>query len=413
MPVVDFPKPIKGIDQLSNETSLLEGTVREAENVTIDKDGNFERREGYTLRVVGSGYHSLYSSMRGWLLVCQKNVINVFDPETYGLTPIAAMEASYLTSFTELNDNLYYTNPGASGMFRVNEDVHRSLGVKLPDIEPQFSGSENGTLPPGTYGVTYTFIDIAGEESPTGKVVTVELPDGGSIVGTLFTIVANCKYRIYMTTADGEELYQAAEFDADTASYTVSTHTQERQADTYQLKPLPFGMIIRNHGSRLFVATTDIVSYSTAFRPHLHNPAKHFFPIVGNPYMMESVEAGLFISDSTGVKFYQGSDAAEFVVIDASPERAIYGTSAVVPGKFMSERFQEYDRVCVWLTRSGYQVGLPTGEVVALHNEQVRLPNYVQGCSTYFTHEGKKQLVAPVQSNEIDGDNLAVDSSIM
>jgi hypothetical protein len=413
MPIVDFPKPVKGVDYLSNETSLIDGTVRAANNVTIDKDGNFERREGYTLRVSGSGYHSLYSSDRGWLLVCHKNVINILDPETYALSPIVTMEGNYLTSFTEYNNNLYYVNPESSGMIRGDETVSRTLGVKLPDLTPSFGASIDGTLAPGTYGITYTIIDDFGEESGTGPVVTVDLPDGGSIVGTMFSILAGFKWRIYMTTADGDELYQAAEFSANTASYTVSTHRQERQPDTYQLKPLPTGMLIRPHGARLMIADVDIISYSDAFRPHLYNPAKHFIPLNGYPYMMESVQSGVFVSDYDGVRFYKGGDAKEFEVIDVAEERAIFGSSAVLPGNFMEEKFSQFDRVCVWLSQSGYMVGLPTGEVVPLHSQQVKLPNYVQGCSTYFIHEGKKQLVTPVQSNEINGSNVAIDSSIM
>lgn len=413
MPVINFPKPVRGIDQLSNETSLLEGTVREAENVTIDRVGNFERRPGYTLRIGSSGFHSLYSSKRGWLLVCQKNVINILNPETYDTTPIVTMEGNYLTSFTEYNNNIYYVNLDSSGMIRGDETIRRPLGLPLPDLSPSFGASTDGTLHPGTYGITYTIVNDIGEESGTGPVQTVELPEGGSIIGTMFAILPDHKWRIYMTTADGDELYQATEFDANTASYTIATHRQERQPDTYQLKPLPTGMLVRSHGARLFIANKDVISYSSAFRPHLHNPANHYIPINGYPYMMESVEDGMFISDYDGVKFYRGTDAKDFTVADVSSERAVFGSSAVIPGEHMEDKFSQFDRVCVWLSRSGYQVGLPTGEVVALHKDQVKLPNYVQGCSTYFVHEGKKQLVTPVQSNETDGDNLAVDSSIM
>lgn len=412
MAIVEFKKPVKGVDYLSNETSLLEGTVREANNVTIDRDGNFERRKGYTLRVAGSGYHSFYNSKRGWLIVCHKNVINIFDPETYVLTPIASMLESYLTSFTELNGNLYYVNPGASGMFRINETTHRSVGVTLPDTTPQFGASSNGTLHPGSYGVTYTLVDEFGEESPTGPIQVVDLPDGGSIVGTLFSIIPGYMWRIYMTTADGEELYQAEEFEADTVSITIGTHYQGRQPDTFQLQHMPKGLILRNYGSRLFVAAKNAIYYSDPFRPHLFSPT-NYLPITGNPFMMEALDTGLFISDITGVSFYQGNDAAQFQVTQVSDERAVYGTSVIIPGEAMSDRFHQYYNVVVWLSQSGYQVGLPTGEVVPLHTKQVGLPNYVQGCSAFFTQEGKKQLVTPVQSNVVSGLNVAIDSSIM
>jgi hypothetical protein len=262
MTIQQFSKPVKGIDQLSDETSLIDATVRSAENISFDKDGIFERRSGYTMRVSGSGYHSLFSSERGWLIACKKNVINILDPDIYTLTPLVVMTENYLTSFLEFNDNMYFINPGYSGMIRAGEIEATDIGVHLPALEPQFGADVNGTLYSGTYGITYTLVDPTGEESGTGPIQTVELPSGGSVIGTLFTIAAGYKWRIYMTTTDGEELYQAAEFDADVVSYTIGDHRQERQPDTLYLKPLPFGYTIRYHGSRLFVADKDIVSYS-------------------------------------------------------------------------------------------------------------------------------------------------------
>lgn len=413
MPVIDFAKPSRGIDQLSDETSLIQNTVRSAENIMFDKDGNYERREGYTLEVAGLGYHSLYSSKRGWLLICNKNVINVLDPNTYSLTPLVNMTESYLTSFTELNGNLYYINPGSSGMIRSGETTARTLGVHLPSIAPQFAAGTDGMLPAGTYGLTYSIVDDFGEESGTGPVTTVTLEEQGSIDVTMLSLITDHKWRIYMTTTDGEELYQATEVSATYSALKIHNHRQERQPDTLYLEPLPKGYIIRSHGSRLMVATKDNVYYSSAFRPHLYNPAHDYFPIEGFAYMMEPVESGVFISDSTGVKFYRGADAKDFTVIDVSEERAVFNSSTVVSGKHMNERFNQYDEVVVWLSKSGYQVGLPSGEVVPLHNEQVNLPNYVQGCSTFLIHEGKKMLVTPVQSNELDGSNIAIDSSIL
>ena len=70
-------KPVLGIDQLSDETNLLTDvqkritSLREATNVDIDSEGNVGRRKGYSLKIAGSGYHSMYASKRG-LLLCYK-----------------------------------------------------------------------------------------------------------------------------------------------------------------------------------------------------------------------------------------------------------------------------------------------------------------------------------------------------
>jgi hypothetical protein len=409
-----FEKPIKGIDQLSNETSLQEGTVRSSSNVVFDKDGNFGMRPGYIQRVVGEGYHSFYSSKRGWLIVCAKNVINGFNPETFELAPLAVMNTSNLTSFTELNGNIYYMNVGSSGVFKSGDTSAKPLGIELPPLTPQFAAIATGSLFPGSYGVTYTIIAPDGEESGTGPLITIDLPDGGGIIGTLFSVLSGYKFRIYMTTADGEELYQAAEFDADVASYSIDSHEQGRQPGTMHLEPLPYGYIIRDQGSRLFVATKEGVVYSDAFRPHLCNLAHNFLPIVGFPHMMESLDEGLFVSDDTGVTFYQGKDPSSYAVMKASNEVAIFGTSIVLSTKqFSGEEFQQYDRVVIWLSSSGYQVGLPTGEVVSLHKEQVDLPQYIQGSSAYFTIDGVKQVVTPVSSNQLGSTSIALDSNVI
>jgi hypothetical protein len=411
MPKETFEKPIKGIDQLSDETSLIEGTVRSALNVVFDNEGNFNMRPGFVNRVGGSGYHSFYSSRRGWLLICNKSVINGLNPETYEIVPLATMNSSNLTSFTELNDNLYYLNAGSSGVFKSGVDATQPLGHELPALEPQFTASINGSLFPGSYGITYSIIAPDGEESGTGPLTTIDLPDGGSIDGIMFSVLPGFKFRIYLTTADGEELYQAAEFDADVVTYNISTHEQGRQPMTMHLKPLPFGYIIRALGSRLFVATKERVVYSDAFRPHLHNPAHNFLPIVGFPYMMEALDTGLYVSDGTGVKFYGGTDPSQFSVMQASKEQAVFGTSIVISTEHLGEQFEQHDRVVIWLSKSGYQVGLPTGEVIALHKTQVNLPQYSQGSSAFVIIDGKKQIVTPVNSNLLASSSIANDST--
>jgi hypothetical protein len=413
---ISFPQVV-GISQLADETAMVdeEGErmfVRSSVNVDIDKDGNFGRRPGATLKLTGAGYHSLYKAERGWLVVCYKSEIGVYDTTTETFTALVDMDTTYRTSFTEANGILYASNPNFSCMFLSGNTTAKPIGVPLPTVVPQFAVLGSGGMEEGTYGVAYTIVDPDGEESGLSDVVTLDLEANQGVQGTLFTVAAGYKYRVYMTVANGEELRQAMEFDADTASIQILVPETGRLAETFGLEPLPYGHIIRAFNSRLIVGSTDYVYFSEAFRPHLAHPTGHV-QIAGLATMVEAVGSGVFIGDKRGVRFYRGEDPSAWTVLEASPEPVIYGTSAVLSGSFFTGELQEADKVAIWLTTSGYQVGLPTGEVLRLNAEQVKLPAYSQGCATVLTSDGRKQFVTPVNSNELAHASVALDSTTL
>jgi hypothetical protein len=409
-----FPR-IKGIDQLADETALVDedGTmrVREALNVDIDVDGNVSRRAGASLDLAGSGYHSLYYSNRGWLMVCSKNQLGVYDSNIQSFTALAQMDTSQRVSYAELNGNLYASNPSFNCMFMPNSTDAKSIGVPLPTVEPEFAMQSDGGLEPGSYGITYTVIDPDGEESGTGPVQQIELPDGGGIVGTMFTVMSGYKYRVYLTAANGETLREAVEFDADTTSITILSAAQGRECRTHGYEPAPYGHIIRAHGSRLLIATTDYVYFTEAFRPHLIAPTG-YIKTNGFVSMVEPVDGGVFVADKSGVTFYKGDDPVQWRAGDASPDKPIFGTSTVLSGEHFRGELRNFESIAVWLTQYGYQLGLPNGEVVRLNADQIRTPAYSQGCTAAIVRDGRKQLVTPVNSNVLANASVALDSTI-
>lgn len=408
--------PILGMNQLSDETALVRENgmfVREAKNVAIDSSGNVSRRQGYSLLLSGTGYHSLYHSKRGWLLFAFKENFGIFHPETVTATPLATMPSADQLSYTEENGILYAMNPSWAAMFKPYDTTAYPLGVPLPNVIPQFAAdTSKGSLEAGEYGVTYSIVNADGEESGLGPVSKVTLDAQGSIQGTLFTLKAGHRYRIYMTTVNGEELYQAAAFDADITSFSIMDHDEGRQPATQGLEPVPYGHIIRAFNSRLLVGSTDFVYFTEAFRPHLHDPAHGWIATAGFTYMVEPVDAGVYIADKRGVRFYRGEDPSKWTEEFVSPDPIVYRTNQVVPGSFFTGPLAEFDEVVVWLTRTGYQVGTPTGQVIPLNAQQIKLPSYVQGCAVSWIQDGRKQLISPVNSNLLADASAAVDSNI-
>ena len=408
---------IIGINQLTDETGLSDGDtrdpkmfVREATNVDIDAEGNVGRRKGATLLTAGSGYHSLYNATRKWMLLCYKNQLGVYTPSTATFTALATMNDAYYTSFAEIEGNLYAMNPSFSCMFLPDSTVAKPLGVPLPNVDVEFYVSSAGDFEEGKYGVAYSLVDPDGEESGISKVITLELEAGQGIGGTMFTVLSGYKYRVYTTTANGEDLRQAAEFDADSITYEILTPEEGRSAETFGLEPPPKGHFLRSFNSRLLIGTTGYVYFTEAFRPHLWDP-RNYVMISGWATMIEPVDEGVFIGDKNGVRFYKGQDPTEWQAMDASPEVAIYGTSETVSGAFFGGELADFDEVAVWLTPKGYLVGTPTGEVLRLNADQVRIPMYSRGKSVVRTADGRKQLITAVNSNLSTDVGVALDST--
>lgn len=417
MPKTPLPRII-GMNQLGDETSLANDEfsamyVRQATNIDIDKQGNINRRKGARLLTVGSGYHSLYSSSRTWLMACLRNELGVYNPDTAVFTPLVTMEDAYRTSFTELNRNLYAVNPSFSCMFLPGQVAAKPIGVPLPDIEPEFYITSSGDFEEGTYGVAYTVIDLDGEESGLSEITFLELEAGQGIGGNLFTIQTDYKYRIYCSTANGDQLRQAIEFDADVVSIEILTPEQGRLAETQGLEPPPFGHIIRSFNSRLLIAAPDgNIHFTEAFRPHLYHPT-NFVSVSGFPTMVEAVEDGVFVGDQNGVHFFQGQDPSSWAARTASSERVVYNTSTTLSGAYFEGDIANFDEVALWLTHSGYQIGLPNGEIIRLNKEQIKTPDYVLGCTAVLISDGRKQVVTPVNSNEAASAEVALDSTIL
>lgn len=407
-----YPLPIAGVDTLSSETALGNGTVRSAVNVDIGRAGRFKRRAGYTRRVARTGMHSLfYAVQKGWTLVAQDAGLFRLDIDTYAMTPLATLNSPDKLEYTEYNGNLYFANKTTLGWVPSDSTVARPVGVPVPTT-PTLSVAAGG-LTPGKYGVAITFVDDRGEESGATELQVINLPDGGGI--RLANLPQKLGWRIfvYITSADGDVLRWAAEFPAVFPSYVVAEIAQGGVLDTRFLVPLPPGDFVRWHNGRLFTAKNGALRFSEALRPHLHNPAHGVIPFSGHIAFVESVGDGLYVGDSRGVWFLSGTDPTKFELRRVSTCRAVAYSSIIVPPEhFPPKQVPAEAPVAVWLSTSGYVVGMPGGTTVELQPDRLKVPSGLTGRSAFLLREGRKQVITPVNSTSTATFGTAVDSVI-
>lgn len=407
-----YPLPIAGVDVLSSETALTEGAVRSAVNVDIGRAGRFKRRAGYARQLAAPGLHSLfYAPQKGRTLVAQASTLNWLDTDDFSLTPIFELASSAPLDYTEYNGNLYFTNRSSMGWVPSDSTEARPVGVPVPDAPTLSVG--NGGLLPGTYGVTITLVDDRGEEGGACTMQTIELPEGGGIRLADLPQHMGWGVYVYITSADGEILRYAAEFPAVFPTFVVAENAQGSDCETQHLVPMPPGDFVCWHNGRLFTAKNGALRFSEPLRPHLHNPAHGVIPFSGHIAFIESVGDGLFVGDSRGVWFLAGNDPTRFEQRRVSTCRAVARSSVMVPPEHFPDKAVPADiPVAVWLSTSGYVVGMPGGATVELHPDRIKVPSGQAGRTAFLLREGRKQVVTPVNSTSTATFGTAVDSVI-
>lgn len=411
MQTVQFPLPKAGIDQLSNETSLKKGTWRTAENVDIDRSGQVGVRQGYVKAVNTTDIHSVYFAyQRSWLLACVGTTLSKVNTTDNSLTSLIDTGSNSPTSATEYNGNLYVVNRGGLFWSPANESAVYRCGTSAP-TSPTVTATNLGGLVAGKYIVAISTVDARGEESPLSPYQRVELLTDGGIQLTDLPIVADGHVFIYVTPTNGDVLYLYASPPATLSSHLISATPAGTMSSTEYLTPFPGGEFVRWHNGRLYVASGDTLYYSDAFRPHLTRLYHNFVQFSGTISFVEAVLGGVYVGDDRGVWFLDGGDPTKFVLKRVSGCLAVRGSSTMVPSEHFDPKVVQTNLpVAVWLSTSGYTVGMASGEVVELNYDTIRVPSGLAGSTAFSIRQGRKQLTT-LTSARVTPAGLAEDST--
>lgn len=406
-----YPLPVTGIDSLSNETALGEGAVRTAVNVDIGRAGRFKRRTGQTLVEPGADFHSLWvSQQRGSLFLAKGKVLGTLH-EDLSYSALSTLNSTHPLNYTEYNGNIYWTSPDTFQWLPSDSSTARPVGVETPP--PAYLSEGPGPLRPGRYGVCMAFVDDRGELGGASPLQTILLKNGGGIRFSGLPIRNGWSLNIYVTETDGEYLRLASSPPAVFPNYLMAEVPAGEACETQYLVPMPPGNFVTWLGGRLYTARGDTLYFSEPLRPHLHAPARGYIPFSGRISFIEAVMDGLYVGDARGVWFLRGVDPVQFDQTLVSTCRAVFNSSIKIPPEHLPEQAVESPNpVALWLSTSGYVVGMESGKTVELQPERVKVPPGLSGRTTYLFRDGIKQVVTPVNSTSTTAHGIAVDSNI-
>jgi hypothetical protein len=401
---------------MSNETSLVDGAVRSAVNVDIGRAGNFGLRDGYTRVLNASGLHSLYyAPQKGWTLAASPTAVFRVNPD-YSLSHVLGLNSPDPVSYTEYNGNVYFTNRTTLGMIPSIGGAPRYVGVPVPDAPTVTAADNAGVMLPGSYAVAFSYYSRYGEEGGLSEVQIVHLPNGGGFRLSKFPpYTTDYVLYMYISAPDGDVMRFATSIPLIYSSYTVSeTNAQGSEPGTQFLIPMPPGDFICWHNGRLFTAKDGALRFSEPLSPHLHDPAHNVIPFVGHIAFIESVGTGLYVGDSRGVWFLAGEDPSKFEQRMVSTCRAVRYSSLKVPPEHLPKDAVNSDRpVAVWLSTSGYVVGMPDGNTLELQPDRIKVPPGMSGRSVFLIRDGRRQIITTVDSTTRVTSGLAEDSTIL
>lgn len=370
------------MDMLTEDPDLSSDTVRDAVNGIFDEEGHWQRRDGFFQANPSNTLHSLWSAPHDSAFAYGCDGTSLCTVTTLELdvtfTPIFTMPTADPVSFCWHNASTYFTSRAFLG--RIAGGVVSEIGV--PDAAaPAVATAAVGDLEPGKYGVAMSYVSASGEEGGLSRMRTLTVGAGQGIRATMSVAPPGAAFvRLYRTDANGDMLRRASEFPAAVATTTIGAGNVGREADTQFLRRMPAGDIVRGWRGFLLVARGRYLYRSKALRHGLHDPRFDFHQFPTKITFLEAIDGGVFVGQRDGVIFLAGEDPRSWKQARPAGRVPVPGASAVIPASMLEQRLQLSGEVAVWLAENGYVLGTPSGQLIELQTNRIRLPVAAAGC---------------------------------
>ncbi len=366
-----LPRFTVGIDQLSDETALPRGAVRDALNVDFDSDGLARRRPG-AVPVESGSFHSLWRGTGIALCVKGDRLCRV---TAAGTVELASLPSAGALSYAELGDRIVVSNTEWIGEILPDLTV-RDLGVEDGPMGA-ITASATGGLPEGTYGVALSLLR-GNEEGALSPFRFVNVASGGGIMLDAIPVPTDhlvTTVRAYRTTPGGDTFYRTADFPAGLTSYVLGAGELGRIADTAHLRRMPPGAIVRAWRGRLLVARGRTLRFSEPMRYGLHSPRTGFVQEASAITMVAPVLGGIFVGTRTGVTFYRGTTPGDWTRVALGAEPPVPGTHQAIDTSLLNPKFEtgSTNEAALWLGPQGFVVGLADGSLIQPQARRISL----------------------------------------
>jgi hypothetical protein len=167
--------------------------------------------------------------------------------------------------------------------------------------------------------------------------------------------------------------------DAGGVSGLDATLPVEDPDDERLLRALPGGSAVCGWQGRTLVARDTYILFSEPMQLGVYDPLRNFVAFPEEVIWLAPLHTGVFVGLESSVVFLEGSSPDEWAMSTVSGP-SWRGCSAVMKTTFIDPQLvKNQPVVAVWFGRNGFELGLPTGEVVKPQAKKIDLPEMFEG----------------------------------
>ena len=391
-----MPKPIK----ISNFTGMnnlkqAEGNANEPTvvlNSFITPQGRILKRNGSKLFISLSNAHSLSNNCSIMLCVADDILYRIDSGIAISLGAVTTHGSTM--NYVEVNDKLYMSCKGWTGIYDITNDEITLWGLSIPD-KPTITGRD-GDLPPGTYSLCYTNIDGNGQVGGNSEIVQVSF-ENQTMGLELIRRPSNCL--CWMTDINGGEFFLVGN------TSDISTITSP-----YNIIPLPSLNVIpppkmtclHLFAGRIWGCVKKRLYYSEAGVYEWFKNSNSF-DLSENITGISSVSDGLYVHSKKADWFLSGTNPLTMQlrkVGAGSTARAITYIGSQGSG----------EKIPVWVGKRGLTIGVPqfvegeSGGRYPMENK-LNIPFVDEGAGLTLKQDGIQQILFTLKVSK----NMATD----
>lgn len=358
--------------------------ARNIVNCDVDETGRTRRRKGFTKVYDGLATQGAFSCPAGVFFV-EGTTLKQLNADNTATTLLSGVFGSVRT-FDYFNGTVYFSD----GLVckKIVNSVVLTWGMSRPSA-PTLATSA-GSFGGGVYLAAYCWADAQGVESGASPITSVTANDNSGIVFNNLPVPSDPQavaLRIYLSTANGQELYHVA--DTTAASYSVLSGRFDDGVllETMGVEPPPPGRIIRFYNGRAYVAdAVGNVWYSDPYASDHFRLGEGFLQFPEPVDIMEPVTSGIFFAYGKETAFHQGSPEDGFQVRRLFDYGGVYGSGC---------RILNSPNV-VWQSQRGMIIGAPDGRAENVQEKHVAVESAESGATLVREQDGMRQYIASI-----------------
>jgi hypothetical protein len=257
-----------------------------------------------------------------------------------------------------------------------------------------------------------TAVSAEGLESGCRETVFLTVAEGGGIQ-VVTPAASGVTFAIYRSTQDSaaDSLRQAVITDPATTVILGEGLLGKPLETLYATKPLP-GQQLVHHKGRLWVATGNVLWFTSEKSPHWMSPASGYYQFESTVRMLGVAEGGIYVGLYDRIYFLQGDNPADMTQRPVSSVGAVFNSGMEVPSDlFLGEKAFPSRQCAFWDTDGFLCFGKPGGIIMRPAKERYSTGEAATGNIAYRVYEGLRQLVSVMDVAQV-GPMLASDVAI-